>query len=140
MEYDLIDNATYEEAKNTLVQCQAEDVLNCYSLESFELAKSVLISEKLTEKTVQLLDEDEYVLQQVTSKKREDADKEIEFSDRQLAVIKAMEKVFEHCQREGIKFVGYSDELVAYPANCENIEQASEFCLEVHTSQTYKGA
>jgi hypothetical protein len=140
MEYDLTEGATYEDIKAVLLKCLAEDVINCYSLEIFDLAKSVLIGEKLTEKTVQLLDEDDYVLQQVTSKKREEADKEAEFSDRQLAVIKAMEKVFEHCQREGIKFVGYSDELVAYPAKCENIEQASEYCLEVHTSQTYKGA
>ncbi|MEH6444417.1 MAG: hypothetical protein V7784_11020 [Oceanospirillaceae bacterium] len=140
MEFDLVDNTTYEDIKSVLIECTPQDVVNCYSLEVFEEAKSVLINEKLTEKTVQLLDEDDYVLQQVTSKKREDADKEVEFSDRQLAVIKAMEKVLKHCQREGIKLIGYSDELVAYPANCDNIDLASEYCLEIDTSQTYKGA
>jgi hypothetical protein len=140
MEYDLVDNTTYEDIKSVLIKCTAQDVVNCYSLEVFDEAKSVLINEKLTEKTVQLLDEDDYVLQQVTSKKREEADKEVEFSDRQLAVIKAMEKVLKHCQREGIKLIGYSDELVAYPANCDNIDLASEYCLEIDTSQTYKGA
>ena len=80
MEYDLTEGATYEDIKAVLLNCLAEDVINCYSLEVFDLAKSVLIGEKLTEKTVQLLDEDDYVLQQVTSKKREEADKEAEFS------------------------------------------------------------
>lgn len=140
MEYDLVEKASYEEIKDILLNCVSDDVVNCYSLEDFNEAKSVLIKEKLIGKTVQLLDEDDYVLQQVTSKKREDADVEVEFSDRQLAVIKALEKVFEHCKREGVKVIGYSDELVAYPANCNDQEQASEFCLEINTSQAYKGA
>ncbi len=140
MEYDLIDDTEYEDIKKVLLNCLPADVVKCYSLEVFNGAKKVLITEKLIEKTVQLLDEDDYVLQQVTSKKRVDADKEIEFSDRQLAVIKAMEKVLQHCHHEGIGLIGYSDELVAYPANCKNIEQASEFCLEINTSHTYKGA
>lgn len=140
MEYDLVEKASYEEIKDILLNCVSDDVVNCYSLEDFNEAKAVLIKEKLIGKTVQLLDEDDYVLQQVTSKKREDADVEVEFSDRQLAVIKALEKVFEHCKREGVKVIGYSDELVAYPANCNDQEQASEFCLEINTSQAYKGA
>ena len=140
MEYDLAEKVSYQEIKTILLKCQQQDVVNCYSLEVFNEAKTVLINEKLTEKTVQLLDEDDYVLQQVTSKKRVDSDREIEFSDRQLAVIKAMEKVLEHCHREGIKLIGFSDELVAYPANCKNIEQASEYCMEINTSHTYKGA
>lgn len=140
MEYDIVEQASYEKIKTILLDCVADDVVNCYSLENFDVAKSVLIKEKLVGKTVQLLDEDDYVLQQVTSKKREVADGEVEFSDRQLAVIKALEKVFDHCQREGIKVIGYSDELVAYPANCNDQEQASEFCLEINTSETYKGA
>lgn len=140
MEYDLVNSVTYEDIKQILMDSQPEDIVNCYSLDVFSEAKSVLINEKLTEKTLQLLDEDDYVLQQVTSKKRVDVDKEIAFSDRQLAVIKAMEKVLQHCEREGIKLMGYSDELVAYPANCETLEQASEYCIEVNTSDTYKGA
>ncbi|NQZ33279.1 MAG: hypothetical protein HRU06_18575 [Oceanospirillaceae bacterium] len=140
MEYDLVEQASYEHIKTILLDCVNDDVVNCYSLENFDVAKSVLIKEKLVGKTVQLLDEDDYVLQQVTSKKREVADGEVEFSDRQLAVIKALEKVFNHCKREGIKVIGYSDELVAYPANCNDQEQASEFCLEINTSETYKGA
>ena len=140
MEYDLVEETSNEQIKEVLLNCESLDVVNCYSLEIFNEAKAVLISEKLIGKTVQLLDEDDYVLQQVTSKKREDADGEVEFSDRQLAVIKALEKVFDHCKKEGIKVIGYSDELVAYPANCNDQEQASEFCLEINTSQTYKGA
>jgi hypothetical protein len=140
MEYDLVEETSNEQIKEVLLNCESLDVVNCYSLEVFNEAKAVLISEKLIGKTVQLLDEDDYVLQQVTSKKREDADGEVEFSDRQLAVIKALEKVFDHCKKEGIKVIGYSDELVAYPANCNDQEQASEFCLEINTSQTYKGA
>jgi len=140
MEYDLVEQTSNEQIKEILLNCESGDVVNCYSLEIFDEAKAVLISDKLIGKTVQLLDEDDYVLQQVTSKKREDADDEVEFSDRQLAVIKALEKVFDHCKKEGIKVIGYSDELVAYPANCNDQEQASEFCLEINTSQTYKGA
>jgi hypothetical protein len=140
MEYDLVEETSNEQIKEVLLNCESLDVVNCYSLEVFNEAKAVLISEKLIGKTVQLLDEDDYVLQQVTSKKREDADGEVEFSDRQLAVIKALEKVFDHCKKEGITVIGYSDELVAYPANCNDQEQASEFCLEINTSQTYKGA
>jgi hypothetical protein len=140
MEFDLVDKVEYEDIKEVLVNSLPDDVVNCYSLQVFNDAKKVLIQEKLTEKTVQLLDDEDYVLQQVTSKKREEVNNKVEFSDRQLTVIKALEKVLEHCQREGIKLIGYSDELVAYPANCTDIEEASEFCLEINTSETYKGA
>jgi hypothetical protein len=140
MEFDLVDKVEYEDIKEVLVNSLPDDVVNCYSLEVFNDAKKVLIQEKLTEKTVQLLDDEDYVLQQVTSKKREEVNNKVEFSDRQLTVIKALEKVLEHCQREGIKLIGYSDELVAYPANCNDIEEASEYCLEINTSETYKGA
>ncbi|MGB1237732.1 MAG: hypothetical protein ACPG4U_05945 [Pseudomonadales bacterium] len=140
MEYDIVDDATYDDIKQILVNSSADDVVNCYSLDVFTQAKSVLVNEKLVAKTVQLLDDEDYVLQQVTSKKRIDADREIEFSDRQLAVIRALEKVLQHCQREGIQIIGYSDELVAYPANCDTLEQASEHCLQIDSSDTYKGA
>jgi len=72
MVYDLVDNVTYEEIKDVLINTVPEDVVNCFSLEVFNEAKKVLIDEKLTEKTLQLLDDEDYVLQQVTSKKRQD--------------------------------------------------------------------
>ena len=33
MEYDLVDNVTYEEIKDVLINTVPEDVVNCFSLE-----------------------------------------------------------------------------------------------------------
>lgn len=139
MEHTLSDDADYAEVKQLLALCEADDVVNCYTEKVFSLAKIVLVKEKLTDKTLQLLDEDDYVLRQVTSRRREETGLE-EFNDRQLAVIKALEKVLAHCEKEGVKLLGYSDELVAYPAVCNDLEQASSVSLDVETSGVYSGA
>lgn len=139
METDLAVNADQAAITRVLKACTQGDAVNCPSEQVFELAKQVLVKEKITGISIHLLDESGYVVRQVTGKRRDELDT-TDFSDRQLAVIKALEKVLRHCKKEGIRLVGYSDELVAYPACCKDLTQASVFALDIDTSGSYAGA
>ncbi|WP_240776409.1 response regulator [Nitrincola alkalilacustris] len=98
------------------------------------------MAEKAIGITVQLLDSDQYVIRQASSRKRSDQATDKQFSDRQLTVIKALEKVLRHCKKEGIQLIGFSDELVAQPSGLDPQELMSAYALEVDTSDAYKGA
>lgn len=63
-----------------------------------------------------------------------------QLSGRQIAVIRALEKVLKHCRQEGIQLVGYSDELVAIPAHVPMEEISSAGALDVNCHDVYKGA
>jgi hypothetical protein len=139
MDTDLQLEADNETIRVALLSCSEGDAVNCLSEEVFAQAKLLLVKEKITGVSIQLLGEDGYVMRQVTGKHRSELGAE-EFSDRQLAVIKALEKVLRHCQQEGVKLVGYSDELVAYPAGCKDPSQASVYALDIDSSDAYMGA
>ncbi|WP_293265185.1 hypothetical protein [Neptunomonas sp.] len=139
MDTDLLLEADNETIRATLLSCSEGDAVNCLSEEVFAQAKLLLVKEKITGISIQLVGDDGYVIRQVTGKRRSELGTE-EFNDRQLAVIKALEKVLRHCQQEGIKLVGYSDELVAYPAGCNDPSQASIYALDIDSSEAYTGA
>lgn len=134
-------NSDIETLRSALQSCQPGESVSCLTEQDFALAKILLVKEKITDISVQLIDEQGYIVRQVTSKRRpnEPAAAAAEFNDRQLAVIKALEKVLHHCQQQGVRLVGYSDELVAYPATLETFEQASVFALDIDTSGVYMG-
>jgi hypothetical protein len=132
-------NSDLDTIRIELAKLADGDVIGCHTDEDFSKAKLLLVKEKITGVTIQLLDKDGYVIRQVTGKRRSDVG-DGEFSDRQLAVIKALEKVLKHCKQEGIKLVGYSDELVAYPARCKDLSQASVYALDVDAHGAYIGA
>lgn len=121
-------------------QCGVDDAVCCPTEELFKLAKIVLVQEGLKDVTLQLLDSDGYAIRQVTSKKKGDAQKRDQLSDRQKSVVKALEKVLSHCRKEGIQLVGYSDELVALPSHVPLEEISSSGAVEVQSDGVYKGA
>jgi len=139
MDTDLPLDTDRESIRLALLSCSVGDVVRCPSEVIFSQAKILLVKEKITGITIQLLDSDGYVARQIVGKKRSEVEQG-EFNDRQLSIIKALEKVFKHCEQEGIKLVGYSDELVAYPAKCKDLVQASVFALDIDTADTYSGA
>jgi hypothetical protein len=132
-------NADLETIRAALLGLAAGESIACQSETVFSKAKLLLVKEKITGISIQLLDQDGYVIRQVTGKRRSDME-EGEFSDRQQAVIRALEKVLKHCKQEGVRLVGYSDELVAYPARCQDLSQASVYALDVNTHGAYAGA
>lgn len=139
METDLPTDANTDTIRTALQNHKEGDALHCYSEAVFAEAKALLVKEKITGISILLIDEQGYVVRQVTGKKRQDLTSG-EFSDRQLAVIKALEKVLRHCKQEGVRLIGYSDELVAYPAKFQDLEQASVYAMDIETSGVYAGA
>lgn len=140
MERYIGDELSISEIREMIRECQQGDVLCCYQERIFESGKAALVAEKAIGITLQLLDSDQYVIRQASSRKRSDQVGDKQFSDRQLTVIKALEKVLRHCRKEGIQLIGFSDELVAQPAGLDPQELMSAYALEVDTSDAYKGA
>ncbi|WP_027856456.1 hypothetical protein [Marinobacterium jannaschii] len=140
MDIFIANDSSYGEIVGTLRNCGAKDALCCSSEAVFALAKKALVNEKLTGITVQLLDSEGYAIRQVTSKKRGDKPPSDQLSDRQIAVVRTLEKVLYHCQKEGIQLVGYSDELVAMPAGLAAEDLSTAGIRDVETYGTYVGA
>lgn len=139
MDIYLEDSASYSDVLNALTQCEIDDVLCCRAEPVFKLIKQAITEKKRTGVTAQLLDADGYVVRQVTSKTRGTVPQD-QLNDKQIAVLRALEKVLSYCKREGIQLVGYSDELVAIPSSLEDSEIASAAALAVETHGIYRGA
>jgi len=140
MDIEVDKHASYDEIADAIRSCSPDDSVCCYSEASFSLAKAILVKEKLTGATVQLLDDEGYAVRQVTSKLRAEVEAKGQMTDRQIAVIKALEKVLSHCDKEGIRLLGYSDELVALPSGIDPSEHASADVVEIDTFGVYQGA
>jgi len=141
MEKIINEPGTYQSISEALKGGVEGDTFCCASEASFDLAKVALVKEKLSGITVQLLDSDGYAVRQVTSKRREKHKVPQEgLSDRQVKVVKALEKVLMHCKREGIQLVGYSDELVALPASVSGEDISTASALDVDSYGCYRGA
>ncbi len=140
MEFYLKPDTRVNDVKEQLKACSYGDVVSCTDAGLFEVAKAVLVREKLPGLTIQLLDDSNYVLRSVTSRKRDNSGQSDRFSDRQEAVLKALEKVLAHCEKEGIRLVGFSDDLVAIPAHLDDGSELSAEAVELDTSGVYRGA
>lgn len=140
MEFFLEADTKVQEITERLKACQYGDVINCSDTALFEVAKAVLVREKLPGLTIQLLDSGDYVLRSVTSRKRRGTAPSDRFTDRQAAVLKALEKVLAHCHKEGIRLIGFSDDLVAIPAHLDDGSGLSAEAVDLDTSGVYRGA
>jgi len=140
MEFFLPSDTSVLEVSERLRACSPGDQISCSDEALFEVAKAVLVREKLAGLTLQLLDSDDYVLRTVTSRRRHEIQKQDRFSDRQEAVLRALEKVLAHCNKEGIRLIGFSDELVAVPAHLDNSASLSAEAVDIDTSGVYRGA
>jgi len=140
MEFYLPSDTSVQEVTERLRACSPGDQVSCSDEALFEVAKAVLVREKLTGLTVQLLDDGDYVLRSVTSRRRREVEKLNRFSDRQEAVLKALERVLAHCEKEGIRLIGFSDDFVAVPAHLDSSACLSAEAVDVDTSGVYRGA
>ncbi len=140
MEFYLSGDIGVQEVTERLRACSPGDQVSCSDEALFEVAKAVLVREKLAGLTIQLLDAGDYVLRTVTSRRRHQVEKLDRFSDRQESVLKALERVLAHCDKEGIRLIGFSDELVAVPAHLDNSACLSAEAVDVDTSGVYRGA
>ncbi|PSL13059.1 hypothetical protein CLV44_11450 [Marinobacterium halophilum] len=140
MEFYLSSDSKIQDVTERLKACRLGDVVSCSDVALFEVVKAVLIREKLPGLTIQLLDSSDYVLRTVTSRKRVDDVQLDRFTDRQEAVLKALEKVLAHCEKEGIRLIGFSDDLVAIPAHLDNGNGLSAEAVDLDTSGVYRGA
>jgi UV DNA damage repair endonuclease len=140
MEFYLSSDIGVQEVTERLRACSPGDQVSCSDEALFEVAKAVLVREKLAGLTVQLLDAGDYVLRTVTSRRRHQVEKLDRFNDRQESVLKALERVLAHCDKEGIRLIGFSDELVAVPAHLDNSACLSAEAVDVDTSGVYRGA
>ncbi|SEF88821.1 response regulator [Marinobacterium lutimaris] len=139
MEHQIDIRSEKEEISAIIKLAENGDVVICHRESQFEICKHALIEARLVGITIQLLDDDGYVIRQTSSKKRSQVQGPM-FNDRQLTVIKALEKVLSHCKKEGISLIGYSDELVALPTSIAGTELASAYAVDVYTSGCYQGA
>lgn len=140
MDIVLKESASKEEIVAVLKTCKAEDAICCQSEALFLKAKAMLIQEKLKNITIQLLDSDGYAIKQVTSKPADKSKTQDHLNARQIKVITALEKVLQHCKKEGVQLVGYSDELVALPAHIPMEDISSAGALDINCHGVYKGA
>ncbi|WP_242530171.1 response regulator [Marinobacterium iners] len=140
MEFYLSSDIGVQEVTERLRACSPGDQVSCSDEALFEVAKAVLVREKLAGLTIQLLDAGDYVLRTVTSRRRHQVEKLDRFNDRQESVLKALERVLAHCDKEGIRLIGFSDELVAVPAHLDNSACLSAEAVDVDTSGVYRGA
>ncbi|MDO6564626.1 response regulator [Amphritea sp. 1_MG-2023] len=131
----------YSEVLDGIKSCDPDGSVCCTDEAVFNLAKVVLVKEKLAGITLQLVDEQGYAIRQVTSKRpADDQPSDRHLSTRQAAVIRALEKVLMHCKKEGIKLVGYSDELVAMPIVVRSDDVSPAVALDIDTHGVYRGA
>lgn len=114
-------------------------IINVLNERHFELVKRLLVQFRRVGLRVCLLDEDGYITRQISSRMREEQI-QTGFNDKQLATIKALEKVLAHCHREGVSLLGYSDELVAIPAHLVNSDTSSEQARDINHKGCYLGA
>lgn len=140
MDIVLRESAQDQEIIDALHQCGLDDAVCCNSEHDFKQAKTLLLKEKLKNVTIQLLDDDGYAIKQVTSKPKDPRIAREQLNGRQVAVVKALEKVLRHCKKEGVQLVGYSDELVALPAHIPVEEISNAGAMNVESFDVYKGA
>lgn len=138
MDIYLDDSTDYEAVVAVLGRCELDDVLCCRSESVFQIARSAITRTRRAGLSLQLLDPDGYVIRQLTSKQRVAAATD-QLSDKQIAVIRALEKVLGYCKTEGIQLIGYSDELVAVPVGVKDDDIASAAALALEADGVYRG-
>lgn len=139
MEKEISPKLTEQQIRELVKSVKSGDTLNTASTEQFELIKKLLVEYKLVGLRLCLLDEDGYILRQVSSRSRNET-VEATLSPRQHKVLKALERVLDACDKENIALIGYSDSLVAMPRQLVNTDLASAEAREVDDSGVYIGA
>jgi len=139
MESQLNRGSTAIAMRDIVRQAQEGDTINAVNQEQFDALKRLLVEYKKVGLRLCLLDDDGYIIRQVSSRsKSEQVD--TGFTTQQKRVIKALERVLEACEKEKIALVGYSDSLVAVPAQLLQTDLASAEAREIESLGVYLGA
>lgn len=135
-------NADSDKLKKIVTNSNPGDNINVSNLQQFEQLKGLIINAKAIDLTLSLIDDDGYVLKQISTKRRikeKQSAQSSSFTARQMSVISALERVMTLLDKEGISLIGYSDELVATISDDSSL-QTSELAIDVDTKGIYKGA
>lgn len=135
-------NADTEKLKKIVVNSNPGDCINVSGLQQFDQLKGLIIDAKAIDLKLSLIDDDGYVLKQISTKRRDtqlQATQSSGFTARQMSVISALERVMTLLEKENIRLIGYSDELVATISNDTSL-QTGELAIEIDTKGIYKGA
>jgi predicted RNA-binding protein with RPS1 domain len=143
--------ADQEKLQKIITNCSAGDTINVVNSEQFEDLKKLLVAAKKIDIRLVMIDDEGYVSRQIHTKQRTEApSSELSeaklsarysgFNDRQMSVIRALERVMSHCKKEGISLVGYSDELVAIPAHSAHQFESTVDNYDLDTQGVYTGA
>lgn len=139
MELEVTTELSEKSIDERVLNSNPGDIFNTVDNQQFELLKKLLVRHKKVGLRVCLLDEDGYILRQVSSRARDDLPLS-GLNERQKKVLTALERVLEACEREKINLIGYSDTLVALPSQLLNTEHASAEARELETLNVYIGA
>ena len=143
--------ADQDKLQKIIANCSAGDTINVASIEQFEGLKKLLVAAKKIDIRLVMIDDEGYISRQIHTKKRSEstvsanlsktyAEQQSGFNDRQMSVIRALERVLVHCKKEGISLVGYSDELVAIPAQSVDQFESTVDSYDLDTQGVYTGA
>jgi predicted RNA-binding protein with RPS1 domain len=143
--------ADQEKLQKIIANCSAGDTINVTSAEQFEDLKKLLVLAKKIDIRLVMIDDEGYASRQIQTKKRSEStrtaisgetlvEQQSGFNDRQMSVIRALERVMTHCKKEGISLVGYSDELVAIPAHNTHQFESTVDSYDLDTQGVYTGA
>lgn len=135
-------DADTEKLIKIIINSNPGDSINVSILPQFEQLKNLIIEAKALDLKLSLIDEDGYVLKQISTKRRNVEKQAVQsegFTARQMSVISALERVMTLLDKEGISLIGYSDELVATIAN-DSLMQTGELSIDIDTQGIYKGA
>lgn len=139
MESQLNRGSTAIAMRDLIRQAQAGDTINAVNQEQFDTLKGLLVEYKKVGLRLCLLDDDGYIIRQVSSRSKSEQ-VETGFTAQQKRVIKALERVLEACEKEKIALVGYSDSLVAVPEQLLQSDLASAEAREIESLGVYLGA
>ncbi|HSG03550.1 MAG TPA: response regulator [Marinobacterium sp.] len=139
MEKDISKAVSDQQLREIVRNSVSGDTLNTTNQDQFELIKKLLIEYKRVGLRLCLLDDDGYILRQISSRSRTESI-EPGLNTQQRKVLKALERVLKACEREKIALVGYSDSLVALPQTLLHTELASAEARELETFGVYIGA
>jgi hypothetical protein len=135
-------NADSDKLKKIVTNSNPGDNINVSNLQQFEQLKGLIIDAKAIDLSLSLIDDDGYVLKQISTKRRvkeKQSTQSSSFTARQMSVISALERVMTLLDKEGISLIGYSDELVATISDDSSL-QTGELAIDVDTKGIYKGA
>ena len=143
--------ADQEKLQKIITNCSAGDTINVVSAEQFEDLKKLLVAAKKIDIRLVMIDDEGYVSRQIHTKQRAvsplseisntgSSTQQAGFNDRQMSVVRALERVLVHCKKEGVSLVGYSDELVAIPAHSADQFESTVDSYDLDTQGVYTGA